>query len=502
MKKVIIFFTTLLVLLMLPSVVYGVRREIISRAREGHMSAAEVQTGDKILNGVFLGPIDVSGKTAAEASAAVESYFDELKAKRISVKIGHAMEKLTIADTGFSWGNPDAAEQAMNVGKSGNIIERYKHIHDIETGTVQIPLTRQIDDSAVSSFVSAMSEKYSKEPVRAKITMKEYGEFEITKETEGLAVDEESSAGIIADYLVNEWNGEETVLELDTEVLEPSRKREDLLKIKDVLGRAATEYTGALEARAKNVENGTQLLDGIVLYPGDTLSVEEWLTPFTEENGYDAAPSYNSGRTEDSLGGGICQVSSTLYCAALKAEMVIEMRFNHSMIVHYVDPAMDATIAENSKDLMFYNPYDDPVYIHGYCEDGWVYFEIWGNETRPAGYEVKLESETLSVEEPGFKIIADEKHGIGHVEEMAPMEGIEARLWKIVYLNGVEQSREIVNESKYDLRDDTLVVGVVSDKPAATEAMYRAIATNDVDEVYSVMDRYGTYSYGEEENAE
>ena len=499
MKKVIVFFTTLLVLLMIPSVVYGVRREIISHARKGHMSAAEVQTGDVILNGVFLGPIDVSAMTPAEASGAVESYFSELTSKRISVKIGNAMEKLTISDTGLGWGNTDAAMQAMNIGKSGNIIERYKHIHDIETGTIEIPITRRIDVGSVSAFVNAMAEKYEKEPVRAKITMKEYGEFEITKESEGLEVNEESSVGIIVNYLVNEWNGEETVLELDTEVLEPSRKRADLMKIKDVLGRAATEYTGALEARAKNVENGTQLLDGIVLYPGDSLSVEEWLTPFTEENGYDAAPSYNSGRTEDSLGGGICQVSSTLYCAALKAEMVIEMRFNHSMVVHYVDPAMDATIAENSKDLIFYNPYDDPVYIHGYCEEGWVYFEIWGNETRPAGYEVRLESETLSVEQPGFKIIADEKHGIGHVEEMAPMEGVEARLWKIVYLNDVEQSREIVNESKYDLRDDTLVVGVVSNSEAATAAMYKAIATNDVDNVYSVIDKYGSYEYNAEE---
>ena len=93
----------------------------------------------------------------------------------------------------------------------------------------------------------------------------------------------------------------------------------------------------------------------MVLYPGDTFSAYEVVSPFTEENGYYMAGSYLNGKVVDSLGGGICQVSTTLYNAVLLAELEIVERAPHSMIVNYVEPSSDAAIAGTYKDFKFKN---------------------------------------------------------------------------------------------------------------------------------------------------
>ena len=122
--------------------------------------------------------------------------------------------------------------------------------------------------------------------------------------------------------------------------------------VKDLLGSFSTNYRSSGWGRAKNVENGASKINGTILYPGDELSVYELVNPFTQENGYELAGSYLNGETVESFGGGICQVSTTLYNAALKAELEITQRYNHSMIVTYVDLSADAAIAGTYKDYV------------------------------------------------------------------------------------------------------------------------------------------------------
>ena len=94
------------------------------------------------------------------------------------------------------------------------------------------------------------------------------------------------------------------------------------------------------------MENGCRLINGTTLYPGEEFSTLDKISPFTEANGYYPAGSYLNGMVVDSLGGGICQVSTTLYNAVLLSELEVTQRSNHSMIISYVKPSMDAAIAE------------------------------------------------------------------------------------------------------------------------------------------------------------
>ena len=115
-------------------------------------------------------------------------------------------------------------------------------------------------------------------------------------------------------------------------------------------------------------------------------SFTEKVTPFTSDNGYYIAGGYASGRNVDSMGGGICQVSSTLYNTVLRSELTVVERTNHMMTVGYVPLGADATIAEPTIDFKFRNDYEYPVYIEAYTYNGSVTVTFYGKEPgRPTG---------------------------------------------------------------------------------------------------------------------
>ena len=132
-------------------------------------------------------------------------------------------------------------------------------------------------------------------------------------------------------------------------VQEPAVKTEDLETIQDVLGTFTTDFSSSGSARSTNLAVGAAKINGRVVMPGQTLSGYECLQPFTRENGYKSAAAYENGQVVDSIGGGVCQIATTLYNTALQAELEITQRQNHSMIVTYVKPSMDAAIAGTYK---------------------------------------------------------------------------------------------------------------------------------------------------------
>ena len=159
------------------------------------------------------------------------------------------------------------------------------------------------------------------------------------------------------------------------------------------------------------------------------------------------------------------------------------------MIVTYVNPSADAAIAESSgKDFRFVNNLEYPVYIEGYTENKRITFNIYGKETRDPGHKVSYESEVLEViNPPSDNLIADASQPVGYVvvTESAHI-GYKARLWKIVTENGVEVSREQVNNSSYKMTPRSAVVGVATGDAHAYEEIMAAIGTGSVDHVRNV----------------
>lgn len=447
----------------------------------------------KMETGIYVDDIDISGMTEEEAGEAIESYVASFGDAQITL---HAPEDGEItasaAELGLTWGNREILEEAASFGRDGDILQCYKELRDLEYKNKVYRVSFDFDKEKIRALIEENAKQYDQEAVNASLTKTEDG-FEVTEGQTGHVVDRDGTTESVYAYLTDEWTGGACDLDMQVETQEPQGKVEDLEKVKDVLGTFTTSFSTSGGARSANVANGCRLLSGITLYPGDEISTLETITPFSEENGYYMAASYLNGQVVDSLGGGICQVSTTLYNAVLQAELEVTERYNHSMIVTYVDPSADAAIAESSgKDFKFKNNLDYPIYIEGYTTpEKKITFTIYGVETRDSGREVVYESEVLERTEPDTEVIyTDAAQPVGYCSVQSAHIGYKARLWKVVKENGEEVSREQVNSSTYMKAPRSATVGVATEDPGAYNAIMSAVASGSVDQVKAVAGAY------------
>ena len=448
---------------------------------------AAVTEDTTISSGVTIGGVDVSGMTQAQAKDAVEAYLLTLGDKKIELlSTSDNKTSISINDIGLGVSDNSVFEKAAEAGKSGNVVERYKTAKDIEINGLNFDIPVAVDSSKVESVLKAKCATFNVEATNSSLT-RENGEFVYVEGHPGIVIDEEASIDKLVSFLNNEWNFEDTSLELVFTSDEPLGSKDELGLIKDVLGTFTTDYSSSGPNRSGNVANGARLIDGSIIYPGETFSVYGAVSPFTEANGYYMAGSYSNGMVVESLGGGICQVSTTLYNAVLRAELDVKQRMNHSMIVTYVDPSADAAISGTEKDFKFTNNTEHPIYIEGYTQDKKITFTIYGVETIPANREVIYESKVLSRTVPeGERVIGNSGKPVGYISVSSAHVGYEAELWKIVKENGVEVSREKVNESKYTPTPKTAEVGTATGDPNVAAAIQAAVASQSIGACRSV----------------
>ena len=447
----------------------------------------------KIETGIYVDDVDISGMTESGAGEAIEAYVATFGDAQITLHVPEAGEiTASAADLGLKWGNREILEEAANFGRDGDILQCYKELRDLEYKNKVYRVSFDFDKNKIRALVEENAGQYDQEAVNASLKKTEDG-FEVTEGQTGRVVDRDGTTERVYEYLTGEWTGGDCDLDMEVETQEPQGRAEDLEKVKDVLGTFTTSFSTSGGARSANVANGCRLLSGITLYPGDEISTLETITPFSEENGYYMAASYLNGQVVDSLGGGICQVSTTLYNAVLQAELEVTERYNHSMIVTYVDPSADAAIAESSgKDFKFKNNLDYPVYIDGYTTpEKQITFTIYRLETRDSGREVLYESEVLERTVPDTEVIyTDASLPVGYCSVQSAHIGYKARLWKIVKENGEEVSREQVNSSSYMKAPRSATVGVATEDPGAYNAIMAAVASGSVDQVKAVSGAY------------
>jgi len=441
-----------------------------------------------IMNGIYFDDLDMSGKTYDEAVKLIRDKVRSMSEANITLNsIGGNSVSVTAQELGLAWNDTNLVADALYVGRSGNIVERYKERKDLEHDRKVYPINVEFDRATVEAIVNEQGDRYNVEAKNATLS-KADGDFVVTPGTKGEKIDANASVSRIMSNLDN-FTGSD--LTIDMVVVEdiPKATAEDLEKIHDVIGRYKTSFKTSNADRSGNVRNGTRLVNGTVLLPGDSFSMYQTVSPFTEENGYYLAGSYLNGMVVESLGGGICQVSSTLYNAVLRAELQVDERHNHSMIVSYVDLSSDAAISGTSKDFKFTNNTEYPIYIEGITtEDKQVVFTIYGVETRPSNREVSYESEKISETVPeGDKIIADPSLPLGSISTQSAHTGYVGKLWKIVKVDGKETERVEVNKSTYLPTPRTATVGTATDNPAALAMVQAAIASGSIDTVKATV---------------
>ena len=450
---------------------------------------AEEKTSPEILEGVFIDSVNVSGMNKKEAVQAVEDHMREVKGYRIQLQIGDNVVSVPAGELGLDWDNESVVDKALDFGQKGNIVKQYKARKDLEQEPVRLTLQYGADEASIETVLKEKCVVLDREPENATMTRTEDG-FDIVPEKQGITLEVDEAKKTIQDYLSSQWRSGLGMVTLPAKITEAAHKASELQTVQDILGSASTDYSSSSANRAANIQRGTELLNGTVVYPGESVSVTELVIPFDEENGYAPAPSYENGEVVDSYGGGICQVSTTLYMSLLRAELEITERHNHSMIVNYVKPSMDAAISEGYKDLKFTNNLETPIYIEGYTSGGEVGFVVYGQEYRPEGRSVTYESETLETIEPEVELTASQDSFGTITQTGSPHTGYNACLWKIVSENGKE-TKEQVNSSTYNMTPEKYSVGVRTDSAEAESKLRAAIDANDLNQVYEVINTYG-----------
>ena len=451
-------------------------------------SMIERDLSGTIMQGVYIDDINLSGRTYDEAVKLVKDKVGGMSQAVLTINsVDDNKVEVTAADIGLKWNDEETIADALYLGRSGNIVERYKQKKDLEHDGKVYPLNVDFDKNLVTAIVEEQGKLYDVKAQNATLS-KADGDFTIIPGTVGKKVDVNASVSRIMSKLDSFTGADMTV---DLKVIEdaPSATEEDLEKIHDLIGSYKTSFSSSGADRSGNVRNGTSLVDGTVLMPGESFSMYQTVSPFTEENGYYLAGSYLNGMVVESLGGGICQVSSTLYNAVLRAELQIDERYNHSMIVSYVDLSSDAAISGTSKDFKFTNSSEYPIYIEGYTtSEKQVVFNIYGVETRPENRKVSFESVKISETVPeGEKIVADSSMALGSITTQSAHTGYVGELWKIVTVDGKETERTRINKSTYQPTPKTATVGTATDNPTALAMIQAAIASGSIDTVKSTI---------------
>lgn len=242
---------------------------------------------------------------------------------------------------------------------------------------------------------------------------------------------------------------------------------------RDLLGSCKTPYSGSdNNGRNTNLRLACEAINGKIVYPGETFTYNYTLGERTKERGWKPAPSYVNGLTVDTYGGGICQVSSTLYYCTLLADLEIVERWPHGYISSYIEAGMDASVSWNSGDFRFTNNTNYPIRIEAKREKGYVYVSLYGTDEKD--YYVEMTHQTLGSTkyQTVFKEIKESNNPQGYKDGqvlVTPYTGYSVKSYKNKY---DKETKELISStleatSNYSKRDE-VIVKIVTDAPAET----------------------------------
>lgn len=222
----------------------------------------------------------------------------------------------------------------------------------------------------------------------------------------------------------------------------------ELEKITEVVTEYTTSFNAGQANRSSNIKRASEIIDGLIMMPGDEFSFNGHVGKRTVAGGFKVAGVYQSGRHAYDVGGGICQVSSTLYNAVLLADAEITQRSCHSLPVPYVPTGRDATVSYPSLDFKFKNNFSQPIAIQADYRPGKLTFRVLGKKEE--GKEVVIERKPMGSWSNGVKYVEDSSLGYGKTKVVdRGGAGQKVATWRVVKKNGKVVEREDLGQSIY-----------------------------------------------------
>lgn len=412
---------------------------------EGRSDAAFLQKGFEYLRSLLF------GQTIAPVYGD-SGNLDMLLAEELDGKIGKMMEDSTAMIEGenleLTKGTPgrEADKDEIKEKLFALLAEGKTVKGDVNDPQFTVPLEEKLPSEL---DLQEVYDEYYVEPQDASFN-EATGEFAMEKI--GISFD---VAAAQTQFNALEYGGR---CEIPLVLTQPKVKLTDLegFLFQDVLG-ACTTKIGGTSNRLSNVKLAASFCNGKVLAPGEEFSYNDTVGRRTSARGFLPAPAYVAGQTVDEIGGGICQVSSTIYLASLRANMGITERHNHRYTVGYVPNGLDATVYYGALDFRFKNTTEYPIKIVTSVSGRTLSVTVYG--TNKENKSVKME--TAQTGSTAYKTIykIDNSVAVGKTKtEVTPYSGCTVNVYRCVYQNGSLLSRTLESKNVYMSRDKVVLV--------------------------------------------
>lgn len=227
----------------------------------------------------------------------------------------------------------------------------------------------------------------------------------------------------------------------------------------DLLARFSTKYNAGNKGRTTNLKLASNKINGTVLLPGQEFSYNKVVGERTIAAGYKEAATYSNGEVVDGLGGGICQISSTLYDAVVMANLKVTTRRNHQFVTSYVGAGKDATVVWGSQDFKFVNTRKYPVKLELTVSGGVATVSVWGIK-EDVEYDITIETRKIATIPFTTQYIQDPTLPAGkEVVKQAGSNGRKVEAYKVMRLNGQVVSRTLLSKDTYNAMKKIVRVG-------------------------------------------
>ena len=478
-----------------------------------------------VFPGVTVGTIPVGGMSRSAAVDKIEKESGALyEGQNVSVTIYETTYDIPVEDVLQSVDSEQSAANAFAVGRTGNPFVRMWNVIKAAAGQNEAQIAATVDEDGLTQALEEIASKALTEPVEPtweigtdtmtiyagkpgvnfdsaaveqvldeKIRLMDFVPYEVSvelSETPQIDIDKiaeqvigdpvsatvskEDGKTIIPEKVGVQFDMEEArtiigdgsaasyEIPVTTTAAKVTAEKLEEVLFRDTLASCSTSLNEGNVPRTNNVRLASAAINGTILNPGEEFSYNNVVGERTTERGYQSAGAYSGNEIIDEVGGGVCQPSSTLYMAVLRADLEVTQRVNHSFTVAYTPLGEDATVSWGGPDFCFKNDTDYPIKILAEQSNGQLTMTIVGTKT--SDKTVTTRTEVIETYTPQRIEKKDNSMMVGQSRvEVSGIPGYSTRTYKIITENG-QTTEELANTSNYIKRDEVVYVGTIQPK--------------------------------------
>lgn len=407
----------------------------------------------KIHKNIYVRDIDISNLTKKEAVKKINKFIDDNNSFSLILNDEEYIFNKTDVDVDYDV--EGLVEKAYTIGRDKGIISNMKTKSKLSMGKkVILDYNITYDEKKVDKYLKELNKKIYKKPKSATLSIVN-GKIFINKEKYGYKLDKDVLKYTIIKKIKDMDNKDEII---PTIAVKPFYSYKDLSKINTVLGSFETNFNANNYNRSNNIKLAANATSNIILNQGEVFSFNSYIQRSHIDKYLKEAPVIINGKQEKGIGGGMCQVSSTIYNAALYSGMKIINVRNHSIPSPYIEMGRDATVSGGTIDLKFANNFNNPIFIYNRVIDNKIVCTIYGN--KDDNKDIEIITETTDILHNRTIRKNSEKYDLGtKTVEQEGRKGYKVKTYR-VYKSPIKNKTEYIGESYYPPQDKIIIYGI------------------------------------------